>query len=255
MKFLQIFGGLVILVFNLVVSFYHSLQLFRAGGYTGVHAYLAVGAIEILFLVCAFTIIANRIKGTKPSTFTKAGGVIGVGVVMWSNIHAGIDYGITGIILGALIPLTLVVAEGVVSSEIITKSPAAKSTTKEAPGTSTNFTTKEEVTSTNKLVSTNETTNLVTTNTTNNDSTSTTTKKTNVVEITKNTSTRNSTNGNSTNKQKKSTTRMDLAPIREAAIKYQQEHGKLPGRTLLQRLTGCRENHARIVLDELKQGA
>lgn len=249
MKFLQIFGGLVILVFNLVVSFYHSLQLFRAGGYTGVHAYLAVGAIEILFLVCAFTIIANRIKGTKPSTFTKAGGVIGVGVVMWSNIHAGIDYGITGIILGALIPLTLVVAEGVVSSEIITKSPAAKSTTKEAPGTSTDFTTKEEVTSTNKLVST---------NTTNNDSTSTTTtKKTNVVEITKNTSTRNntkSTNGNSTTK-KKSTTRMDLAPIREAAIKYQQEHGKLPGRTLLQRLTGCRENHARIVLDELKQGA
>lgn len=237
MKFLQIFGGLVILVFNLVVSFYHSLQLFRAGGYTGVHAYLAVGAIEILFLVCAFTIIANRIKGTKPSTFTKAGGVIGVGVVMWSNIHAGIDYGITGIILGALIPLTLVVAEGVVSSEIITKSPAAKSTT------------KEEVTSTNKLVST---------NTTNNDSTSTTTKKTNVVEITKNTSTRNntkSTNDNSTNKQKKRTTRMDLTPIREAAIKYQQEHGKLPGRTTLQRLTGCRENHARIVLDELKQGA
>jgi RNA polymerase sigma factor (sigma-70 family) len=70
-------------------------------GEVGVHgwmAHVAVIAAEITFIM---------------------GGLLGVAVVTWSNVAAGWSYGWVGIILGATTPLSLIIAESILSRAIL----------------------------------------------------------------------------------------------------------------------------------------
>lgn len=119
MKKLYIFGTLAVLVSTLVVSFNHTLALFRTGGYTeGLEWWATIGA-ETAFLMGVVKIVNSRRNGTSPGWAAIMLFMLGLSVVGWSNVLAGLDRGLTGILLGVLIPLFLFGAESVLSDEFI----------------------------------------------------------------------------------------------------------------------------------------
>lgn len=121
MSFLNVIAAFVVLICNLIVSFTHSLELFRSGGFHGGLEWVAVFAVEITFVMGGFNIVTSRMNGKSPGTPAKLGGLLGVLLVGWSNIRAGVDYGITGVILGAATPISLIIAEAILSHAFIQK--------------------------------------------------------------------------------------------------------------------------------------
>jgi hypothetical protein len=112
----------VVLICNLIVSFNHSLELFRSGGFRGELAYLSVIAAETTFILGALQIVVSRLRGESPGLPAWLGGILGVGLVSWSNVKAGWEFGIVGILLGLATPLSLVVAEMIVSRALLQRS-------------------------------------------------------------------------------------------------------------------------------------
>ena len=123
MKAINIIGAFLVLVCNLVVSFHHSIDLFRAGGFGGL-AIVAVVGVEVTFLLGALNLVVARMKRQPPGAPAVAGGLLGTGLVAWSNVAAGWEYGLVGILLGLATPASLLVAEGILSRAIIHKTPA-----------------------------------------------------------------------------------------------------------------------------------
>lgn len=113
MRILNIIAAFAVLACNLVVSFNHSLDLFRSGGFDGYLAYVAVVGCEITFVMGALNIVLARIKNERPGIPAILGGLLGVLLVGWSNVAAGWAYGITGILLGLSTPVSLVIAESI----------------------------------------------------------------------------------------------------------------------------------------------
>lgn len=122
MRKLNVLAALTVLVCNLIVSFNHSLDLFRDGGFTGYLAYVAVIGCEITFVMGALNIVVSRMKGERPGAPAILGGLLGVALVGWSNVAAGWAYGLTGILLGLATPVSLVVAEMILSRAILQRS-------------------------------------------------------------------------------------------------------------------------------------
>ena len=111
MRFISVFGGVIVLICNLVVSFSHTLDLFRAGGLTGGMEYVAALGVETAFLTFAVGIVVARLRQTHPGWPATIGGLLGVGLATWANIRAGWPYGVVGILLGIYFPAMLLVAE------------------------------------------------------------------------------------------------------------------------------------------------
>lgn len=59
MKSINVIGAFTVLLCNIIVSFDHSLELFRAGGFTGSLAYVAVIGAEVTFLMGAFNLVSS----------------------------------------------------------------------------------------------------------------------------------------------------------------------------------------------------
>src|SRR5690606_21191555 len=74
---------------------------------------------EALFLVSATNIVFAKTRGVPPGTPLYAGFFLGLSVVFWGNVQAGLDYGITGAIIGGLIPVTLVVGESILAFALV----------------------------------------------------------------------------------------------------------------------------------------
>lgn len=139
MKVINIIGAFLVLVCNLVVSFNHSIELFRSGGFTGALALWAVVGAEVTFLLGALNLVVARMKHQPPGAPAIAGGLLGTGLVAWSNVAAGWEYGLVGVALGLMPPASMLVSEGILSREILqrtTKTPAASGSTGESPDTS-----------------------------------------------------------------------------------------------------------------------
>lgn len=119
MRGINITGALVVLLCNLVVSYNHSIQLFQAGGFTGWMAHVAVVAAETTFILGALNIVVARTRGNPPGAPAILGGLLGVALVSWSNVSAGWEKGITGILLGLATPASLIVAEAILSRAIL----------------------------------------------------------------------------------------------------------------------------------------
>jgi hypothetical protein len=117
MRILIIFGAFIVLVTNLIVSFNHTLQLYRNFGVTGGLEYFSVIGAETAFIVGIIYLVHARIKGKSVNFSAKLLLFLGVGLVSWSNISAMSEHGIGGIILGALTPAFLVVVESLLSHE------------------------------------------------------------------------------------------------------------------------------------------
>ncbi|MFS8513160.1 MAG: hypothetical protein LOD87_05505 [Planifilum fulgidum] len=119
MKIINILGAFIVLGCNLWVSFTHTLDLFRAGGFSGGLEIIATVGVETVFLMGAFNIVVSRLRGVSPGVPAILGGLLGVALVSWSNVSAGWEYGITGILLGLATPASLIVAEAILSREAI----------------------------------------------------------------------------------------------------------------------------------------
>src|SRR5690606_30025602 len=100
MKAINIIGAFTVLACNLVVSFSHTLGLFRAGGFSGGLEIIATVGVETVFIMGALNIVVARLRGVSPGVPAILGGLLGVALVSWSNVSAGWEYGITGILLG-----------------------------------------------------------------------------------------------------------------------------------------------------------
>lgn len=122
MKAINIIGAFVVLVANLVVSYNHSIELFHMGGFQGWMTHIAVIGAEVTFLMAALNIVVSRTKGEEVGKPAIAGGFLGVGLVSWSNIYAGWEFGIFGVLLGCVTPISLVIAESILSRAFLQNS-------------------------------------------------------------------------------------------------------------------------------------
>ena len=115
MRGLNIIAALTVLICNIVVSYNHSIALFRSGGFDGWMAHVGVISAEVTFVLGATNIVVSRLRGYSPGLPAMLGGGLGVLLVGWSNVAAGWEYGAVGIILGAVTPLSLIIAESILS--------------------------------------------------------------------------------------------------------------------------------------------
>lgn len=116
--------SIAIIALNIYVSFHHTLDLYRSAGFSsnGFMDVCATVALELMFVSGSIINIVN-IKNRKPWKERIASTSIGVGgivLIMWSNISALWGNGITGIILGAITPLSIIGFE-LVLAEVYTK--------------------------------------------------------------------------------------------------------------------------------------
>ncbi len=112
---LGIIVSVVIIGLNIYVSFNHTLLLFQSVGFTrdGFMDIAAVTAVELTFISSSIINVVN-IKNRKPWRQRKVSigvGVSGIALIMWSNIKASYIYGMDGVIIGAVIPLSIVAWE------------------------------------------------------------------------------------------------------------------------------------------------
>ena len=123
MKLINIIGATIVLLANIYVSFNHSIELFQLGGFTGELAYMGVVGAETTFLLGVLNMVVSKVKGEKAGLPAYAGFYLGVSLILWSNIHAGSKAGIVGIILGAVTPASLIVAEAIIGRAILHRPP------------------------------------------------------------------------------------------------------------------------------------
>src|SRR5690606_12142754 len=119
MKKLNILGAVLVLLCAVSVSYSHSVALFEAGGFRGWMAHCGVIAVEATFLLGVLNLVVSRIKGEPPGKPAIFGGLLGVLLVGWSNVAAGWSFGLTGILLGLVIPCALIVSEAILSKAIL----------------------------------------------------------------------------------------------------------------------------------------
>lgn len=118
MRVLNVLGASLVLVCALVVSFNHSISLFIAGGFGALAVWGVVG-VETTFLLGALNIVVARMRHQSPGWPAYAAGALGTVLVGWSNVAAGLPYGWTGVLLGAAIPLALLISEGMLSRALL----------------------------------------------------------------------------------------------------------------------------------------
>jgi hypothetical protein len=111
--------SLLVLACNLILSYSHSVQLLQLAGMVGVFAHIGVVAIEAIFFQSSLNIMIARFKGNKIGIPNVLGTIMGLALVWLSNIHYGKQFGILGIIIGATIPLGILVSEAMLSKEVI----------------------------------------------------------------------------------------------------------------------------------------
>jgi len=91
-------------------------------------AHVAVVGCEVTFLLGALNLVVSRMKGESPGAPAILGGLLGVLMVGWSNVSAGWEYGITGILLGLATPAALVISEAILSRAILQHSKKEEAT-------------------------------------------------------------------------------------------------------------------------------
>lgn len=96
-------------------------------------AHIGTIAVEVTFIMGALNLVSSRMRGVSPGLPATAGFILGVLLVSWSNTAAGWSHGITGILLGLATPMSLIVAESILSRAIIQR----KKSTKEVVTTTT----------------------------------------------------------------------------------------------------------------------
>lgn len=253
MRAFNLFCSGAVLLCAVVLSYHHSVELMAAGGYQGVYRHLAVILAELTFLAGAANVVLARIQKRSPGVPPVLGALFGVVLTGWANISAGLEYGMTGILLGAMVPLALVISEAILAHFLLNGS-----TNNEANNATTSATGGDANTSGAVTATTGETDSA--TNTPNDTDTSeagTSGSNTSAKDIhATNSASACANNSSRANRGKRTNGDVvdyELERVKKKALQIMEEEGKLPGRPRLVKETGCRENVARRALAELKQ--
>lgn len=248
MKALNLFCAGAVLLCALVLSYHHSVELMAAGGYQGIYRHLAVVLAELTFLAGAANVVLARIQKRPPGIPPVLGALFGVALTGWANISAGVEYGITGILLGAMVPVALVISEAILAHFLLRGAGAGatnKNTSPQVAGESTSATSIRHQTS----ATINSHQPPTATNT------PVVTRQPDKESASKNTSKQITSDKPATTQKRKEKETVDIEVERakKVAKKILEEEGKLPGRPRLVKEAGVRENPARRALEELKQ--
>lgn len=118
MRVFNIVVSFVIVSLNIYVSFNHTLELFRAGGFSqnGLFDFLAIDfaaviAAELVFLMGCVNIVSARVRGIPAGYPAYLTGLLGVSLIVWSNVYTHLNHGAIGVILGVCVPLGIVFSE------------------------------------------------------------------------------------------------------------------------------------------------
>lgn len=252
-KFMKVFNLIcagAVFVCAVVLSYHHSVELMSAGGYQGIFRHLAVVLVELTFIAGAANLVLARIQKRSPGVPPVLGALFGVVLTGWANIRAGIPYGKTGIALGAMVPIALVISEAILAHFLLHGVVAGASATNKTASTKTPGEPKRQATSQPTVTS-----RPTTTNTTNEPVAIRQSKK----ETTSKTASEHTSKQATSNKpaaiQERGSETVDIEVERakKVAKKILEKEGKLPGRPRLRKEAGVRENPARRALEELKQ--
>ncbi|MBN2910990.1 hypothetical protein JQC72_15975 [Polycladomyces sp. WAk] len=250
MRYINVIGAIIVLVANMIVSYNHSIQLFQSGGFHGWMAHVAVIGSECTFVMGALNIVVSRLKGVSPGVPAMLGGLLGVALVSWSNVAAGWEYGITGVLLGLATPASLIVAEAILSRAILQRAgekigtPAPDNMVIPANATPTNAGSPgsgglgEEAGETPDTVESPTPAQVETPTPTEVGSPAPT-----------------PSNVESPTKVEDGDAAEEIAQAKEIARRFKEENGRLPGRRKLAEIAGCGEWYARKALDELRKTA
>src|SRR5690606_16227245 len=261
MRAFNLFCSGAVLLCAVVLSYHHSVELMAAGGYQGIYRHMAVILAELTFLAGAANVVLARIQKRSPGVPPVLGALFGVVLTGWANISAGLEYGMTGILLGAMVPLALVISEAILAHFLLNGT-----TNNEANNDTTSATGGDANTSGAVTATTGETDSATNTpNDTNTSETSTSEADTGTQADTSTKDTRTTTRTNTSARANNSSRAnrgkrtngdvvdYELERVKKKALQIMEEEGKLPGRPRLMDETGCRENVARRALNELKQ--
>src|SRR5690606_32019302 len=119
MRAFNALSSLAVMACVVIISFVHSLELFRTYGFSGYLAYLGVIAVEVTFFSSMLNIVVCRLKQRPAGMPSYIGGLLGVSLVAWSNVSATAGYGLPGVVLGLFVPAALVVSESIMSYAVI----------------------------------------------------------------------------------------------------------------------------------------
>src|SRR5690606_6482361 len=119
MRVFNALSSLAVMACVVIISFVHSLELFRTYGFSGYLSYLGVIAVEVTFFSSMLNIVVCRLKQRPAGMPSYIGGLLGVSLVAWSNVSATVEYGLPGIVLGLFVPAALIVSESIMSWAVI----------------------------------------------------------------------------------------------------------------------------------------
>lgn len=250
MKALNLFCAGAVLLCALVLSYHHSVELMAAGGYQGIYRHLAVVLAELTFLAGAANVVLARIQKRPPGIPPVLGALFGVALTGWANISAGVEYGITGILLGAMVPVALVISEAILAHFLLRG--VGVTSTNTSPEGASKSTSTPSIKHQAPVITNSHQASVATKPPATTSQSEHTAKHTTSDKPTSNKPTSNKPT-TAQKKGKKETVDIEVERAKRVAKRILEEEGKLPGRPRLMKEAGIRENPARKALEELKQ--
>jgi len=250
MKALNLFCAGAVLLCALVLSYHHSVELMAAGGYQGIYRHLAVVLAELTFLAGAANVVLARIQKRPPGIPPVLGALFGVALTGWANISAGVEYGITGILLGAMVPVALVISEAILAHFLLRG--VGVTSTNTSPEGASKSTSTPSIKHQAPVITNSHQASVATKPPAATSQSEPTAKHTTSDKPTSNKPTSNKPT-TAQKKGKKETVDIEVERAKRVAKRILEEEGKLPGRPRLMKEAGIRENPARKALEELKQ--
>lgn len=246
MKVLNVSCSGAVMACVVTISFVHSLELFRAAGFDGYLAYLGVLAVEITFVLAALNIIVARLKNRPAGIPSYMGGVLGIGLVGWSNVSATAEYGWPGIILGLFIPAALITSESIMSYAVL------RQRKREGDERSANRETADKEKQPAKKPR-KQSAKQTAAQPANISATKTAGQSANKPDSQPAKQPADQTANQTAEQTDGQTDGQPAESPYEMAVRYYREHGRLPSQRVLAGMAGCTRYKASVVLDELKK--
>lgn len=245
MNYLIIALGSLILGCAIYVSYNHTIELFVVHGTPYVHAIAATVTVELIFVLSALIIVVGKLKHRPIGFIGTAGFLYGAGISGWANVAYYAQHGISGVLIGIAIPLGVLISESMVTKAITEFSKSRKEQSKQPAQVAQTERKAEQPRSEQHNKKAEQLNN----------------------EQVKMHSEQRKPEQAAQQKpvQKNSTVQLDFIDngfgrvekanyekIRRAALNYMAEHGRLPGRPTLMKLTGCPQRQVVAVKKELE---
>lgn len=249
MNILIITFGFLILSCAIYVSYNHTIELFVVHGTPYAHAIAATVTVELIFVLSALIIVVGKLKSRPIGFIGTVGFLYGASISGWANVSYYASHGISGWLIGIAIPLGVLISESMVTKAITEFSNSRKEQSEqrnEQPAQAAQTEREAEQTHSEQHNKQSEQLN-------------------NAQEQVEQEQHKPKQPAQKKPVQKSNPVQLDFIDngfgrvekanyekIRRAALNYMAEHGRLPGRPTLMKLTGCPQRQVDAVKKELE---